>query len=125
MVNYTVSAIVPIVAVNQLPINFVVVGERGTLKLLATPARNSQSATARLFLLFLYCIDAMVMLFERANPKHDWHGSFRCFSREYASKKFFGGKPPCRISVTPTYSLNDLAARQLLLLPYIVDSVLN
>ena len=53
MVNDALSARVPIVAVNQLPISTVVVGKGGTIKLFASPARNSQSATARLFVLFL------------------------------------------------------------------------
>ena len=70
MVNDSFAAIVPIVTVNLLPINIVVVDERGTVKLLATPVRNSQSATARLFLLFLYCIDSMFMLFVRNMTKH-------------------------------------------------------
>ena len=76
MVNNALAAIVPIAAVNQLPINIVVVDEGGTIKLLATPARNSQSATARLFLLFLYCIDLIFMLFVRTIAKHDKHWFF-------------------------------------------------
>ena len=71
MVSDALSAIVPIVAVNQLPINIAVVDKRDTIKLLASPARNSQSATARLFLLFICCIDSIFMLLVRAIIKHD------------------------------------------------------
>ena len=46
MVNDALSTTVPIVAVNQLPINILVVGIGGTIKFLATPDRNCQSATA-------------------------------------------------------------------------------
>ena len=63
MVTDALSAIVPVVAVNQLRITIVVVGKGGTIKWLATPARNSQSATAVFFLLFLCCSDSMFMLF--------------------------------------------------------------
>ena len=63
------SAIVLIVIVNQLPIN-IVVDRGGTIKLFASHAKNSQSGTARLFLLFLYCIDIMFMFFVRGITKH-------------------------------------------------------
>ena len=71
MVNDVLSAIVSIVAVNQLPLNNAVVGKGDTIKLLATPARNCQSATAGLLLLFHYCIDSMLMLFLRTNVKYE------------------------------------------------------
>ena len=51
MVNDAFSAIVPIVAVNQLRTSIVIVDKGGTIKLFASSARNSQSATARLRLL--------------------------------------------------------------------------
>ena len=63
------SAIVLIVAVNQFPTN-IVVDKGGTIKLFATPARNSLSLTARLFLLFLHCMDYMFMFFVRGVAKH-------------------------------------------------------
>jgi len=53
---------VPIVAVSKLAIN-VVVDKGGTIKLLA--------ATARLLLLFLYCIDSMFILVVRTIAQHD------------------------------------------------------
>ena len=68
MVSDAPSAIGLIVAVYQLPIK--IVFDKGvTIKLFASPARNSQSATARLFLLFLYCIDSMFMFFVRGVAK--------------------------------------------------------
>ena len=76
MVNDPLSAIVPIVAVNQLPTTSIVFDKGGTLKLLATPARNSQSTTVRLFLLFLYCIDSVFILFVRSIAQHGEHGFF-------------------------------------------------
>ena len=48
MVNDALSAIAPIVAVNQLSINIAVIDYGGTIKLLATPTRNSQFVTAML-----------------------------------------------------------------------------
>ena len=62
MVNDALSAIVPIVAANQSPINIVVVGRGGSVRLFASPARNSQSATVRVLLLALYCIESMFTL---------------------------------------------------------------
>ena len=69
MVSDALLVIVLIVAVNQLPIN-IVVDKGGTIKLFASPARIRQSATARLFLLFLYCIAYMFMYFVRGIAKH-------------------------------------------------------
>ena len=70
MVIDALSAIVLIATVNQFPINSVFVDKGGTIKLSASPARNSQSATARLFLLFIYCTDSMFMFFVRGIAKH-------------------------------------------------------
>ena len=70
MVNNALSATVWIVAVNQLLIN-ILVDKEDTIKLFASPARNNQSATARLFLLFLYGIDSMFVLFVRSIAKPD------------------------------------------------------
>ena len=69
-VNDAVSAIGPIVAVSQFPISILFVGKGGTMTLLATEARNSQSGTARLLLPFLYFIDSMFMLFVKTTAKH-------------------------------------------------------
>ena len=68
--DHSLSAIVPIVAVNRLPVNIVVVDKGAAVVLLATPARSSQSATAGLFLLFLYSIDYMFKLFVGSIAKH-------------------------------------------------------
>ena len=62
MANDALSAIVPIVAVYQLPINIVVVGKGTFSCFLPPPVRNSHSATARLFLLVLYSIGYMFTL---------------------------------------------------------------
>ena len=62
MVYDALSALVPLVTVNQFSINIAVVGEGGTVKLFASPARNSQSATARLLLIALYRIGSMSTL---------------------------------------------------------------
>ena len=102
MVCDALSGIVPIVAVNQLPINIVVVDKGSSIMFLVTSARYSQSATARLFLLFLYCIDSMFMLFVRGIAKNISMGFFQC-SREYTSENFSGGKPPDPIFFFCTY----------------------
>ena len=46
MVNDVFYAIVPTVAVKQLLISSLVLGEEGAKKLLATPEKNSKDATA-------------------------------------------------------------------------------
>ena len=104
MINDAVSAIVLIVAVNQLPISMVVVDKKGTIRWLATPARNSQSATARLFVLFVNCIDSMFMLFVRSTAKHDCHGVFAISLESILLKLFSGGKHPDSFSFISSYS---------------------
>ena len=68
MVNDVLSPIVPIVDVNQFPINILGVDKGGTIMLLATFTRNGQSATASLSLLFLNCTDSMFILFAKLWP---------------------------------------------------------
>ena len=53
MVNDALLVIVPIVAVNELPVYILVVGKGDTVMFSATFARNNQCVTARVFLLFL------------------------------------------------------------------------
>ena len=62
MVNGALSALVPLVAVDQLPFNIVVVGKGVAVTLFASPVRNSQSVTAGLLLLVLYCIESVFTL---------------------------------------------------------------
>ena len=82
MANDSLSAIV---AVNQLPIKIVVVGNGSTIKSLATHTRNSQSATAMFFLLFTYYSTILLfILLVRSIAQHDEHVVFLC-SREYTS----------------------------------------
>ena len=69
MVSDALSVMMLIAAVNQLPIN-IVVDKGGTIKLFASPARNSQSTIAKVVLLFLYCTDSMFMFFVRGIAKH-------------------------------------------------------
>ena len=88
MVNDALSSLVPTVVVDQSPVNIAVAGKGSTMKLFATTARNSQSATARLFILFLSCTDSMFMLFVRSIATHDYHGFFQC-SREHTSENIF------------------------------------
>ena len=93
MANDALSVIILIVAVKQLPISIVVVDKGGTMKLLAIPARNGQSTTARLFLLFLYCIESMLMLFARSIVQLDEHESFSITLESILMKVFLGASP--------------------------------
>ena len=93
IVNDALSVIFLIVAVRQLPINIVVVDKGDTMKLLAIPARNSQATTVLLLLLFLYCIESMLMLFVRSIAQLDEHESF-FYTLESILMKFFLGASP-------------------------------
>ena len=93
MVNDALSRLVPTVAVDQSPVNIAVAGKGSSMKLFATTARNSQSATAGMFILFLSCIDSMFMLFVRSIAKHDYHGFSQC-SRGHTSENIFWRQSP-------------------------------